>query len=81
MLGIYWKNAYVYTYIPFGSHHGTQIFRHLSDAVCYMMYLCDFQTIDYIDDQLEQIDNTVIEWNSKTVCTHGQLQSLLGYSF
>ena len=46
LLGLYWEN----TCVPFRSHHGTQIFQHLSDAVHFMMRSCGFQIVNYVDD-------------------------------
>ena len=51
LLGLTWcQNVYVDTCLPFGSHHRTQIFQHLSDAVCHFMCRDGYVILNYIDD-------------------------------
>ena len=35
------------------THHGSLIFQHLGDDVCYVMYSRGFKIIDYIDDKID----------------------------
>ena len=50
LLGLQWCDAYINTCLPFGTHHRSQIFQCLSDAVRYVMRQKGFCVIDYIDD-------------------------------
>ena len=50
LLGLHWQGFYVDMCVPFGTHHGSQIFQRLSDSVRYMMHEKGFPIIDYIDD-------------------------------
>ena len=38
LLGLHWRDAYVDTYLPFGTRHGSQIFQRLRDAVRHIMH-------------------------------------------
>ena len=51
LLGLKWKDLmYFDTCLPLGSRQGTQIFQHLSDAICHMMYCQSFDILNYVDD-------------------------------
>ena len=50
LLGLHWHYAYFDMCLPFGMHHGSQIFQCLSDAVRYVMSQKGFCVIDYIHD-------------------------------
>ena len=52
LLGLHWRDVYVYTCLPFGTRHGSQIFQRLSDAVRHIMHQRGFCVIDYIDDYI-----------------------------
>ena len=50
LLGLQWNGMYIDTCLPSGMCHGSQIFQHLSDAVCYIMHQNGHCIIDYIDN-------------------------------
>ena len=69
LLGLEWQDAYIDTFVPFGTHHGSQIFQHLSDAVRYMMHQKGYAMIDYIDDYIG-IGVPSVTWKSYDALTH-----------
>ena len=68
LLGLEWQGAYVDTCVPFRTHHGSQIFQRLSDAVRYMMRQKGYAMIDYIDDYVG-IGVPSIAWKSYDALT------------
>ena len=38
------------TWVPFGSHHGSQIFERVSDTVCHIMHHHGHKVINYVDN-------------------------------
>ena len=52
LLGLHWLDAYVDTCLLFRTCHGSQIFQHLSDTVCYIMHQKGFCITNYIDDYI-----------------------------
>ena len=50
-----------------------------NQAVCLGMFIDTVEgTVSILDEKLQSIEHMIQEWNSKTVCTKRQLQSLLG---
>ena len=52
LLGVNWGVAFIDTRIPFSSHHGSQFFQRISDAVHDIMRQHDINIINYIEDFL-----------------------------
>ena len=50
LLGLQWNGTYIDMCLPFGTQHGSQIFKRLSNAVRYITREKGFCIIDYIDD-------------------------------
>ena len=51
LLGLSWNDAtYVDMCLPFGSHHGSQIFQHVSDTVCHVVRQHGYTVLNYVDD-------------------------------
>ena len=50
LLGLSWYHVYVNTCVAFGTTHGSQIFQHCSDAVCYIKHQNGHSIVGYIDD-------------------------------
>ena len=69
LLGLEWQGTYVDSCIPFGTHHGRQIFQHFTEAVRCMMLQKDYTMIDYIDDYIG-IGVPSIAWKSYDAWTH-----------
>ena len=50
LLGLHWHDVYIDICVPFGSHHGSQSFQHISDAVRHIMRRHGHKFITYVDD-------------------------------
>ena len=50
LLGLHCRDAYMHTCLPFGTHHGSQIFQCLNNAVHYIVRQRGLCVINYIDD-------------------------------
>ena len=49
-LGLHWGTHYVDMCLPFGSHHGMQIFQRISDTIRFIIHQRGHRVMNYIDD-------------------------------
>ena len=71
LLGLRHVNWYVDICLPFAYHHGSALFKHLSDAVPHIMHQKGYDVINYINNILR------IYIQSKTDASFDTLQSFL----
>ena len=76
LLGLNWGDVtYIVTCVPFGNHHGTQIFQRISDAVCHIVPQKGFKIINYVDGTIGVATLNVACHSFDTLC---QLMQDLG---